>query len=207
VFERTGAVGPYSYDEFAPCLVPGVLAQVWFPGGHYPMGASCPPGSAPVRRGGLRAGGWTALVPQSWRQVPCSRAGSSPLDQRLCSSEGGDTDIDVWYDPAAVGERLVVVTCRGAACAAPAPGGGPQVALPSGATPGEPLSRTELRFTVSAKADYPERAQDGPDAIDGLFVVSERGGRPSFPVFIVTTSLPASDDGLATAILTSFAAG
>jgi uncharacterized protein YecT (DUF1311 family) len=42
VFHRAGASGDFAYGTFSVCNIPRPLANKWYPGGHYPMGARCP---------------------------------------------------------------------------------------------------------------------------------------------------------------------
>jgi hypothetical protein len=160
-----------------------------------------------VRRSGDRAGAWSALLPASWRRLPCARAGSSTLAQTLCSSEGGDTDLDVWYAPGTSAERFVVITCRGGGCSPLRADGAPRVSPPAGATAGARLSAWEVGFSVPAGKHFLERSQDGPLAITGLLLASHAGTTPAYPVLTAATSLPASEGELAAAILDSFAVG
>jgi hypothetical protein len=42
VFHRTGSSGDFAYGTLGVCNIPRPLANKWYPGGHYPMGARCP---------------------------------------------------------------------------------------------------------------------------------------------------------------------
>jgi hypothetical protein len=137
-------------------------------------------------------------VPSNWVQVACT---SSPT--AVCSSQSGNTDVDVWFDPANPGRRVSVTTCLRDGCAAKQANGAP-VFPPkvNGTASSTLLSPGRLAFTLSAGPHV-----EGPYRIDGLVVATASGTSPSFPVYTVTTSLPDSVHWLADEILTSFAPG
>ncbi len=214
VFYRSGSAGAFAYAQGGLCLLPAALAARWFPGGHYPLGIICPRAGTLVRRGGLRAGSWTALIPEGWIQVryglvhfgTCSTRSLPRLSATLCSSEGGDTDIDVWFNPVHTGEHLDVITCRGGGCHATSPAGTPVLAPPAGARLTGRPSSWELMFQAPASASRPTGV--GPGAITGLLLAAHGGEQaPHFPLLSVELTLPPSQSVLANAIVTSFAAG
>lgn len=209
VFYRTALTGSYVYMLGGLCHLPAVLAAKWFPGGHYPLGIVCPGGGTLVRRGGIRPGGWTALVPDSWMHVPygvvhlgqCSTPALPKLDPSLCSSEGGDTDIDVWFNRAETNQRLTVTTCRGGACF-PASAYAPRLTIPRGATL---LSRTntwELAYYVAHGTPPLSPSSDG---VTTLVLATRSSTSVTYPVYTVTVELPPSQAQLAAAIVDSFA--
>ena len=202
VYYRTGLTGPF-VDGIGVglCGVPAALAAKWFPAGRYPLGITCPPGQALVRRGGQRGVGvWTALVPGSWILVPCTSAGASKFDQSLCSFEGGDTDVDVWFNEADTSELLEVATCRGGDCFQLAASGGPRLVASAGE---KRVAAWELSFDERPGAPG---NPTGSGAVSGLLVAAHSGGTLSYPVFTVKVELPPSQSALATAIVDSFAA-
>ncbi len=205
LFERTAAGTAFHWIGYEPCLIPRALAERWYPKGVYPLGSRCSAAQLLVPRGGLRPGSWTALVPASWHERPCASAGPGRLAQELCSSAGGDTDIDVFFDPRDSAERLVVVTCRGGGCSEMSASGAPLLRAPEGTTAAAPPAPWERPFQAAAGVAFAARAGEGPLAIDGLLVASRSGSRPGYPLFTVTTSLPASLAALATVVLASFA--
>jgi hypothetical protein len=202
VYYRTGPTGPFVYGNgVGLCGLPAALAARWFPGGRYPLGITCPRGEALVRRGGLRGSGvWTALVPGSWILVPCTSAGASRFNQSLCSFEGGDTDVDIWFNEADTSDLLEVATCRGGDCFRSAASGGPRLVASAGE---KRMAAWELSFDAGpgAPANPP-----GSGAVSGLLVAAHSGERLSYPVFTVEVELPSSQSALAAAIVSSFAA-
>jgi hypothetical protein len=201
-FYRPGPSGPFVFVPGGLCVLPAAVAADWFPGGRYPLGISCPARNALAERGGIRAGVWTAIVPHTWLHVPCGGAASARLRQSLCSFEGGDTDSDVWFNPADTNELLEVTTCRGGGCFPLAASGGPRLV----AKPGESrLAAWEVGF--HAAPDDPQRSgyAAGSGAISGRVLAAHSGETLSYPVFTVEVELPPSQSALATAMVGSFA--
>lgn len=161
-----------------------------------PSGTS---GPGLVQRTSIRPAGWGMQIPSNWQRGAACAAQAATL----CSSQTGDTDVDIWFDPANQGRRVTIVTCRAATCAAAQPTGAPT--FPPN-VPGTAETAVEsagrFAFTLS-----PGEHTQGPYRIDGLFVTTVSGASLAFPVYTVTTSLPDSVHWLAEDILNSFVAG
>jgi hypothetical protein len=202
VFYRAGTTGSFVYVPGGLCVLPAPVAADWFPGGRYPLGITCPTRNALAGRGGIRTGVWTAIVPQTWIHVPCGSTAAATLKESLCSFEGGDTDGDVWFNPADTNELFEVITCRGGDCFPLAASGGPRLVV----KPGESrIAAWELAF--HAAPDSPQRSAyaTGSGAITGRFLAAHTGRTLSYPVFTVEVELPPSQSALATAMVDSFA--
>jgi hypothetical protein len=210
VFYRTALTKSFVYLPGGLCDLPAPLASRWFPGGHYPLGIACPAGNVLVRRGGVRSGAWAALVPRAWTRVPygavhfgrCSTLAVPKLNPSLCSSEGGDTDIDVWFDPAKTKERLTVITCRGGGCFPPTTAFSPRLVAPPGATVSSRHGGWELAYSERPGTAKLSRASE---EVTTLLLATHSNGNVSYPVYTVSVELPPSQSNLALAIVDTFA--
>ena len=202
VFYRPGTTGSFVYVPGGPCVLPAPVAADWFPGGRYPLGITCPTRDALAERGGIRTGVWTAIVPNTWLHVPCGGAASSRFKESLCSFEGGDTDSDVWFNPADTNELLEVITCRGGDCFPLAASGGPRLVV----KPGERrIAGWELDFHAAPGSPQRPAYATGSGAISGRLLAAHSGGTLAYPIFTLQVELPPSDSALATAMVDSFA--
>jgi len=161
-----------------------------------PSGTS---GPGLVQRASIRPAGWNMQIPSNWQRGAACTAQSATL----CSFQSGDTDTDIWFDPANQGRRVTIVTCRAATCAAAQPTGAPQFP-PNIPGIAETAVESAGRFAYTLS---PGDHTEGPYRIDGLFVTTVSGASLAFPVYTVTTSLPDSVHWLAEDILDSFVAG
>ena len=202
VFYRPGTTGSFVYVPGGLCVLPAAVATDWFPGGRYPLGITCSARNALAERDGIRTGVWTAIVPNTWIHVPCGSAASATFKESLCSFEGGDTDSDVWFDPADTNELLEVITCRGGGCFPLAASGGPRLVV----KPGERrVAAWELGFHAAPGAPQRSAYATGSGAISGRLLAAHSGGTLSYPVFTLQVELPPSQSALATAMVDSFA--
>ena len=210
VFYRTALTQGFVYWPGGLCDLPSPLAAAWFPGAHYPLGIVCPAGNTLVRRGGIRAGAWTAFVPRSWIHVAygavhsgqCSTAAVPKLASELCSSDGGDTDIDVWFDPTRRSERMTVTTCRGEDCFPSNPMHAPRFALPKRSTSTSRIGAWELAYYDAHGTPPLAPTSTG---VTTLLLATHSGGRARYPVYTVTVELPPYQAALAAVIVDSFA--
>ena len=205
VFERGGPRGTFAYVTDGLCGLPEALAARWYPGGRYPLGVRCSASEALTWRSGVRGGGiWNALLPRGWVHVTCASAPSS--ESALCSSEGGDTDSDIWFDPHDRGALLDVTTCRGGGCDPLAAGGGPSLVAPRGMRLGQRLSAREVALSGPAGVP-PAGLSRGVNPIVGVLLAGGRGAGARFPLVTVELELPATEGGIGPAILASVALG
>ncbi len=210
VFYRTALTNSFVYLPGGLCDLPAPLVARWFPGGHYPLGIACLAGNLLVRRGGIRPGAWAALVPRAWTQVPygavhfghCSTASAPRLNPSLCSSEGGDTDVDVWFNPAKTNERLTVITCRGGSCFPATNALSLRLVAPPGATVISRRGGWELAYSDRTGGS---KRSPASEEVTTLLLATHSDGRPSYPVYTVSVELPATETDLATAIADTFA--
>jgi hypothetical protein len=195
VFYRMGPTGRFVYSGRGECVLPSVLAARWFPG------TQC---DALVRRGGLRGWSvWTALVPRTWTLVPCTSPAASRLTRSLCSFEGGDTDIDIYFNAGDTNELLEVTTCRGGDCFPVAAISGPRLTVSADDTR---IAAWKLSFHAAPGSRVAFADAIGSGAIRGLYLAAHSGKTLSYPVFTVIVELPPSQSALATAIVNSFVA-
>lgn len=156
-----------------------------------------------IRRTGLDAGGWAALIPPTWRLRNCDGLTSIRQNVDLCSfAAGGDTATDVWYNPTHPGDRLEVITCQGGGCFSLGEGGPDIAADLYGISPTTQISPWEMSFRLPAGPSH--IGLNGPYPINGIVVASHSGTVATFPVYTVGISLPAANHALATVILDSF---
>jgi hypothetical protein len=210
VFYRTALTKSFAYLPGGLCELPAELAARWFPGGRRPLGIACPAGDALVRRGGIRPGAWSALLPRGWTRVPegavhfgqCGTAAVPKLNPSLCSTEGGDTDIDVWFDPADPNRRLTVTTCRGDACFPRTAALAPRLVAPPGTSVISRDGEWELAYTQRPGTSTLSPASE---QVTTLLLATHSGGKAGYPVYTVRVELPPSQAALATAIVNTFA--
>ncbi len=149
-------------------------------------------------------------MPRAWARVPfgavefghCSTASIRTLNPSLCSSEGGDTDIDVWFDPAKTKERLTVTTCRGGGCFPRTTALSPRLVAPPAAMVISRRGAWELAYSEGPGAS---KLSPPSEEVTTLLLATNSNGKPTYPVYTVTVELPPSQTALATAIVDTFA--
>jgi hypothetical protein len=132
-------------------------------------------------------------VPQSWVGVTCGTKAAAAF----CSALPNGAGEMVFYNPADHGQRVTVSFCWGDRCKGEPNSGHPTLKVLFPVTSQVRLSFHELAFHINSAAQF------GTYPIDGVVNVDHMGFELTYPMVTATTSLPASQHSVATAILNS----
>jgi hypothetical protein len=132
-------------------------------------------------------------VPKTWIGVTCGTKAAASY----CSALPAGAGEMVFYNPADHGQRVTVGYCWGDRCKGEPNAGHPTLKVLFPVTSQVRLSFHELAFHINSAPRF------GAYPVDGVVNTDHMGFELTYPMVTATTSLPASQHAMATAILNS----